>query len=179
MSKRRIFIAINLPDNIKEKLSQFHCDLPLRWTRKDNLHITLIFLGYCSDQDLGKICRIVKETAAKHSSFSVKLSKICYGPKEVIPPRMVWALGEKDKELSGLKKDLEKALEIEGGEFYPHITLARIKTWEWRQIEPEERPEIEKDISLSFKVTSIDVMESKLKREGPQYIVLEKANLIS
>ena len=179
MSRHRIFIAINLSDNIKEKLSQFSYDLPLRWTRKDDLHITLIFLGYCSDQDLGKVCSIVKETAAKYSSFSMKLNKICYGPKAVIPPRMIWALGEKKEELSKLIKELEKSLGMSGGEFYPHVTLARVKTWQWRQIEPEERPEIEKDISMNFKVTSIDVMESKLKREGPQYVILEKANLIS
>ena len=179
MSRHRIFIAINLPDNIKEKLSQFHYDLPLRWTRKDNLHITLIFLGYCSDQDLGKVCSIVKETTAKHSCFPMKLDKICYGPKAAMPPRMIWALGEKREELSKLIKDLGKSLEIESKEFYPHVTLARIKTWQWKQIEPEERPEIEKDISLNFKVTSIDVMESKLKREGPQYVILERANLVS
>ena len=179
MSRHRIFIAINLPDSVKEKLSKFHFDLPLKWTRRDNLHITLIFLGYCTDEDLGKVCNIVKETVVKHPSFYIKLNKICYGPKGVIPPRMIWALGESKEELFKLKKDLEKVLEVENKEFYPHITLARVKVWQWKQIEPEERPEIERDISLSFKVTSIEVMESNLKKEGPQYIVLEKVNLIS
>ena len=61
--------------------------------------------------------------------------------------------------------------------FSSHITLERIRQWEWRRIEPEERPEIEEEINLSFLVNSIKVMESLLKRKGPKYTILESANL--
>lgn len=63
--------------------------------------------------------------------------------------------------------------------FSPHITLSRIRTWQWRQMEPEERPEVNKDISLSFEVNSIEVMESQLKRGGSEYTILESAQLNS
>ena len=45
----RIFIAVNLPENVKKKLAEYEenwLDLPIRWTKKENLHITLVFLGY-------------------------------------------------------------------------------------------------------------------------------------
>ncbi|PIX88575.1 MAG: hypothetical protein COZ30_00470, partial [Candidatus Nealsonbacteria bacterium CG_4_10_14_3_um_filter_36_16] len=54
-----------------------------------------------------------------------------------------------------------------------HITLGRIKQWEFRQIEPEERPEVNEEINLTFEVNSIEVMESELKRGGSEYTILE------
>ena len=62
------------------------------------------------------------------------------------------------------------------GESY-HITLARLRQWEFNKIEPEEKPEINEDINLTFEVNSIEVMESELKRGGPNYIVLESCRL--
>jgi 2'-5' RNA ligase len=44
-------------------------------------------------------------------------------------------------------------------------------------IEPEERPEINESIDLAFTVESIEVMESVLKRGGPQYSIIESHNL--
>ncbi len=164
--KRRIFIAINLPENIKEELAKYQLkwpELPCRWTKKENLHITLEFLGYLTDQDLMEVCQKTRETASRHRPFEVKLNKICYGPPKKLPPRMVWAMGEKIKEF----------------DLVPHITLARIKAWQWRQIDPEERPKIEEEINLNFEVNSIEVMESKLKRGGPEYIILESCAFTS
>jgi 2'-5' RNA ligase len=63
--------------------------------------------------------------------------------------------------------------------YTPHITLGRIRVWEFRQIEPEERPDIEKEISLSFQVNSIEVMESQLKRGGSEYTILKSCPLKS
>ena len=189
MEKRhRVFVAINLPGDVKKVLTRYQekwPDLPAKWTNKDNLHITLEFLGGLTDIEIADVCRVVGEVAENHNSFSIDLNKILYGPPKKMPPRMVWVQGEKSEELINLKKELQEFLleavrfRPDGKGFSPHINLARIKEWEFKKIEPEERPEIEKDISMNFKVTSIDVMESKLKREGPQYVILEKANLIS
>jgi len=188
MQKRhRVFIAINLPEDIKKELAKYqekYPELAAKWTNKDNIHITLEFLGYLTDPELADACKIVGEVAKRHNSFSIDLNKILYGPPKKMPPRMVWAEGEKSKELSDLKNDLEKSLlEVirfrpENREFRPHVTLARIKEWEFRKIEPEERPEINEDIDLTFTVESIEVMESELKRSGPAYTVLESIPLL-
>jgi len=55
--------------------------------------------------------------------------------------------------------------------------LARIRTWEFREIEPEEEPEVNEEINLTFEVNSIEVMESQLKRGGAEYTVLESCQL--
>jgi len=183
--KHRIFIAINLPEDIKKELSSFQSrwpELPCRWTKKENLHITLAFLGYLTDEELLEVLRTAKKVSQRHKLFSIILNKICYGPPKKMPPRMVWVEGEKSEELGKLQKDLENSLftasiksleESEVRPYTPHITLGRIRQWEFRQIEPEERPEIEEEISLNFEVNSIEVMESELKRGGAEYTILE------
>ena len=186
--RRRIFIAINLPEEVKKKLEEYQAkwpDLPVRWTKKDNLHITLIFLGYVSDEELLEICKITREAALRNEPFLINLTKILYGPPKKMPPRMVWVEGEKSKEFAVIRDNLEKSLTAseqvnfspEERAFSPHITLGRIKAWEFRQIEPEERPTVKEEISLSFEVNSIEVMESQLKRGGPEYTILESVPL--
>jgi len=150
----------------------------------------LMFLGYLADEELLEVLKITKEVASRQEPFSVNLIKICYGPPKKMPPRMVWVEGEKNEELGKLQTDLEKNLlekstpyrnEVPGAgrPYAPHITLGRIRTWEFRQIEPEERPIVDEDISLNFEVNSLEVMESELKRGGPEYTVLESCPLKS
>lgn len=187
MEKRhRIFIAINLPEEIKKELfaySEKWPELPAKWTAKDNLHITLEFLGNLTDEEIGEVCMAVKDVVERHNCFNLNINQILYGPPNKMPPRMVWAEGEKSKELSLLREDLEKSLMQkvsfvpEERSFAPHITLARISAWEFKGIEPEERPEINEKTELIFTVESIEVMESELHRGGPQYTILESHNL--
>ncbi len=202
MEKRhRVFIAINLPEDIKRELEKIQQRLaglfapfasegsvsgPAKWTSKDNLHITLEFLGDLTDEEVGDACLAVKEAAKLHKPFSVNLNKVLYGPPRLRSgqaPKMIWVNGEKSDELKDLKKDLQEYLlekisyRPESRGFTPHITMARIKEWEFRAIEPEERPEINEDIDLFFTVETIEVMESELKRGGPVYTVLESCEL--
>jgi len=187
MEKRhRIFIAINLPKEIRRELSKYSekwQDLPAKWVEQDNLHITLEFLGGLTDEEVGEICVITKDVAERHSCFDLNLNKVLYGPTNKLPPKMVWVQGDKSEELSGLREDLENSLTEsvafvpENRTFAPHATLARISTMEWRRIDPEERPEVNETIDLTFTVESIEVMESDMKRGGPVYTILESHQL--
>lgn len=186
--KHRVFIAINLPEDIKRKLTDYQRKwpkMPVSWTKSNNIHITLVFLGYINDQELLEVSKTIKEVGLRQSLFSITLNKICYGPPNKIPPRMIWAIGESTKDFTSLKNDLDKSLSgpeavpfsSEKREFSPHITLGRIRKWEWQRIEPEERPEVSEDINLNFSVDSIEVMESVLKKTGPEYTILESVPL--
>jgi 2'-5' RNA ligase len=189
MEKRhRVFVAINLPEDIKKTLSKYqekYPEIPAKWVDKNNLHITLEFLGDLTDIEIADVCKIVNDITKNHNSFSVDLKDISYGPLGKMPPKMVWVKGEGSKEMLDLKKDLQKNLleavrfRPDGKNFSPHITLARIKEWEFRKIDPEEAPEINQEINLMFTVESIEVMESELKRGGPMYTILESCELKS
>ena len=184
---KRLFIAINLPENLKEKLIKFQQkfkELPAKWVKKENLHLTLVFLGYLKEFHLEKVKEIVKSTAKDFSPFSVFLKKVCFGPPKISPPRLVWVELEKNENLENLVKKLQNQLKenkvpflVEEREFLPHITLARIKKWEFQRMELEERPRINELIKDSFEVRSIEIMESHLKRTGAEYSVLESFSL--
>lgn len=186
---RRIFIAINLPEKIKENLVSYQRkwpELPVRWTKKDNLHITLVFIGYVKDEEIPEICNIVEKIAEKNTSFSINLNKIIYAPPKKMPPRMVWASGEKSEELTKLQRALENSLlasplkkniKQEKRLYSPHITLGRIKRWDFKKLEVEERPGINEDVSFNFEVNSIEIMESQLKKTGAEYTILESVPL--
>lgn len=184
--KYRIFIAINLSSKIKRKLSGLQkkwADLPAKWVDPQNLHITLAFIGHIKKPQIDKIKESVQKTLSAHHPFLVNFYQIDYGPKKKGIPRLIWAEGKKTKEMQSLKKDLDTALKKSIGfkpekrPFRPHITLARIRKWEWKRIEPEDRPSIPVPVSLNCKVDSVEVMESKLKRGGPEYKVLESVSL--
>ncbi len=167
----RIFRAINLPENVKEQLAEYQKKIeklfqppaPIRWTKADNLHITLEFLGNLSDDEVMKVCQDTEEFAKSHKPFTISLNEISYAPPDKMPPRMIWATGRKIDELN----------------LTPHITLGRIKMWEFRRIEPEERPDVYQKIDLDFEVNSLEVMESHLKKSGPAYTVLQSCPLMS
>ena len=187
MKRRRIFIAINLPDYIKTKLlgeQREWADLPVRWTKKSSLHITLIFIGYVTDEEMVEVCQLVKKAGERHAPFEIKLERICPGPANKAP-RLIWTEGGKNPALAQLKDDLENVLlnsgdsgyrKRESRAFRPHITLARIRQSEWQAL--SSKPKIAKEISLSFLVESIEVMESQLLKGGAEYTILESAPLM-
>lgn len=186
MRNHRVFMAINLPDHIKRKLLKWQqnwTDLPVHWTKEPSLHITLVFIGSVTDDQMLEICQLARQIGTKHQGFEIKFKQICLGPPNRLP-RMIWAEGEKNLALAKLKDDLENSLinlaksgfnKKEARAFSPHITLARIRQGEWRRLSPQ--PSIAKEIDLAFPVESIEVMESQLLRSGAEYTVLESVPL--
>jgi len=183
---RRIFIAINLPEKIQERLYSYSSqwpELPCRWTKKENLHITLFFLGYLKDEHLPKLSKSLKKALKEKEPFFLNLKDIVYAPPDKKTPRMIWARVKENESLKEIWQATQNSLKEEfpflrGGErFSPHITLARFKQWEFRRLSPQERPKIEESLSLSFEVRAIEIMESKLRPKGPDYFVLESVKL--
>lgn len=185
-NKKRVFIAINLPSKIKRELISYQKEwnhLPVRWTPFDNLHITLVFIGSVTQNQINRIKKITQKVAESLDPFSVHLHNICLAPPNK-PPRMFWVEGKRNKQITELKNKLEKALVkvdntgLDKGEsrtYHPHITLGRINKDEWREL--NQQPQINKEISIDVPVNSIDVMKSELKPTGAEYSVINKFSL--
>ncbi len=185
----RIFTAINIPEDIKKKLTDLqkkYPQIPARWLKEENIHITLNFLGNLDENQLLETINTAKEVVNQHAPFQLKVEKVVYGPPKKFPPRLIWAEIGKNQEISLLQADLEKHFfnlpsfqykKSENRSYSPHITLARIKGFEFGKMEPEEISEINEEINLSFEVDSIEVMESRLKRGGAEYTILESVLL--
>jgi len=162
---------------MKEKLRQYQQEIAglfpeeisqaiFKWVKPENLHITLLFVGEVKDENLLDIIERTKKAAEDISPFQLNLGEVCYDNKKA--PRLVWLKLAKNEQLSQIAENLGNF------DFSPHITLARIRTWQWKYINPEEQPEININIEEEILVSSLDIMESVLKRSGPEYIALQK-----
>jgi len=177
MNQLRLFFVIDLPEHLKEEsliLAKKEEKDIWRWTPKENLHLTLIFIGYLDEAQLPKVLEAGQNVCRKKSSFILKARSINYGPEN--NSRMIWLNLEKNDPLASLKNDLEKALserEVnfsrEYREFHPHITLARLKLG---CIKPSHQ--IRKDYIEDFLVKEMILMASNLQKSGPKYTVLQK-----
>jgi len=180
MKPHRIFIAINLPEDTQEQLLEYKnkwVELPAKWAAPDTLHITLAFLGNTSDQELVDICELLKQVGDTHQKFSLDLTNIEYGPFGK-PPRMIWAIVKQSSPLADVQEHIEQILDQRSTKsFSPHLTLAKLNMFKLQHMEIEEIPEIHEQISLSFLVQSIEVMESEMKRSGPQYTIYQSIPL--
>ncbi|KKT26994.1 MAG: 2'-5' RNA ligase [Parcubacteria group bacterium GW2011_GWA2_43_9b] len=187
MTKRRIFIAVNLPEKIKKRLKEYkekHDNLSVRWTKIPSLHLTLVFIGYVDDEQMLKACKITREVASEVESFFIYFKRIILGPpgKE---PRMIWLEGEKSDALTRLRDALQEALfsadagfnHKESRPFSPHITLAKIKSDEWCKLLTSDINNVGQDFQAQVEVNSIEVMESDLKYDGAEYAALESCFL--
>ena len=177
MKPHRVFIAVDLPENIKRELLSYQTqwkELPARWAKPENLHFTLAFIGNTSDTELEQIKTLLAKEAEQHTSFPIQLERIAYGPNEA-NPKMIWATFVSSQDLKNLQKGVEQTLSEaklytpQPDSFLPHITLAKLAQWQFQRMEPEERPTVDQEINLAVFAQSIEIMESKTKQSGTEY----------
>ena len=178
--QRKIFISINLSPRTKKSLTRAISnwqDLPVKWVKEPNLHVTLSFLGHVNDSVIPEICKKVRETAAGHEMMDLEFTRIELAPTKD-DPRMVWLLGEPSEELKILHEKIEQALNIfvtSKKTFRPHITLGKIRQKKWHSL--PEAPVIEKVFPLLVTAESVDVMASEFEGDGMEYTTIESCPL--
>ncbi|MDD3046117.1 MAG: RNA 2',3'-cyclic phosphodiesterase [Candidatus Pacebacteria bacterium] len=184
-TKKRVFIAVNFGNRAKEEMvrlqnkieNSFNDACPIKWTRKENLHITVFFIGYVYDDDLISILDQVENVVRDFKPFRMKFNEVDFMPREK-HRKMVWVFGEKNETLENLRQKIKKVIlstEKETESFLPHITLGRIVQWQFKKIEEEEIPNINDNlVDFETNVESIEIMESEIKKGGTEYIILKR-----
>lgn len=164
MEERRIFLGIQIPQEIKSEIfawKQNHLSLPVRWIEEENLHITLLPPWYA--KNIHNIHDEIERAVGKYESFSASLDSISLGTN------LIWATGQPSNTVLRLKKDLEEILDQKSDHriWNMHITLARFKEKDLPGFKEEE-------ILWKFDVGSIILFES-IKEEGiTVYNVIEE-----
>src|SRR5262245_25306642 len=181
----RIFIAIEIPSEIKYALLALQADLrradaDVTWTTLENMHPTLKYIG---EVDEGRIVEVEKACVAlgaEFTPFTLSLNGIGVFPNAK-EPRVLWAgvSGEVDN-LVEMHRRSDESPALVGFDRYdsyrPHLTIGRVRsnknTCTLLALANAYRLP-----ALSFVVTEIVVMKSEQHPAGKQYITIAKASL--
>jgi 2'-5' RNA ligase len=134
----RMFVAVVPPATALEDLAEFleprqEAEPGFRWTVPDQWHITLAFLPQVVDRQLDDLQARLERAAARRTAFPVTIAGggAFPGPSRA---KVLFAgvdASEHDEELRRLATGARAAgskagIDVEGGRFHPHLTLARI-----------------------------------------------------
>jgi 2'-5' RNA ligase len=126
----RLFVALDLPQSVKQSLEPLAKRLgDVRWLTPEQQHLTLRFIG---DVDNGALHEIAEALATVPAQpFEVTLKGLGHFPPRG-EPRVLWVGVEKNAELAGLKRRVDRALKVAGmppdaRKFAPHVTIARMR----------------------------------------------------
>ena len=126
----RLFVAIELPDAVRQRLVESCFGLPgARWTPISQLHLTLRFIGEVEGGLAQDVSAALGEVVAP--AFRMSLRGLGHFPPRG-EPRITWAGVRAGDELPQLARAVERALQRAGvapepRKFHPHVTLARLK----------------------------------------------------
>ena len=133
----RSFLAFEMPSQIEEIVSNTlkemkKSPLNVRWTRAGNIHITLVFMGNISKDDLIPIGEAVSKTCRRYGPFHIALTGSgIFG--SLHNPRILWIGLDGDlTRMSYFRNSLQKNLKPFGikeekRRFKPHLTLGRFR----------------------------------------------------
>lgn len=147
MKTHRLFIAIAVPEPVKDAVQAAQEALrpavpggAIRWTKRDQFHLTLRFLGDVEILRVEALAETVRRLCTSFRPVTLCAERIGFFP-EARFPRVVWA-GVKDvgRELSALQGAIQSAAagftsEKPEGTFTGHLTLGRVRSLSRQQAE--------------------------------------------
>ena len=178
----RAFIAINLPAEVRANLAELQRELKsalpgdgVRWTKPEQIHLTLKFLGDIAVDSLEDLKVSVQRAGEGIAPFSLHAESLGVFPDSQ-KPRVIWTDVSGDTDIL---RRLQEQIERETGAwrtaeqriFQPHLTLARV-----RSLKPDGTAVLREKIRAhtaaqfdSWHVGQIDLMQSKLSSGGAEH----------
>ena len=125
----RLFAALAIPDDIAPSLARIQAGVPgARWQTREQLHLTLRFIGEVDGRDANAIHDVLSAIAAP--AFTLELHGTGeFGGKH---PHALWAGVRPNEALLHLQRKIETAIQRVGlaparQKYTPHVTLARLR----------------------------------------------------
>jgi 2'-5' RNA ligase len=172
--RARLFVALDLPAGALEPIARWRDAAiaardDLRPVQAVALHVTLVFLGWRYEREIGRVTEVV--AAAADGAAPPRLSPIGLVP---VPPRrprlFALDLADDDGRATALQERLAGALEDarlhrrEQRPFWPHVTLARVKRGHRAEPLEADPPAVE-----PFTATTVTLYRSTLLPQGARY----------
>lgn len=144
----------------------------VRWTRPENVHLTLKFLGDVREEVLGDLSEVLGEVCANHAPFDAGLLGLGAFPS-ARRARILWAgVGAGAGALISLATELDGALASLGFErekrlYTPHLTLGRVRG------RPASLNLPPPPKTREFRVRRVELVKSTLTERGAVYETVE------
>jgi len=193
----RTFIAIALPEEVREYLGRCQARLKaaganVKWTRLEQIHLTLAFLGNVPADELDLLAEAEREAVAEFGRLTLRAT----GTGQFPPggrPRVVWVGVQADEgDLMGLQESVARAAapfaeKQEHRAYHPHLTLGRVRQGRRGRrsgggagdLAALSRAVAEGAEATGplFDADEVVVFQSDLGREGPTYTALARLPL--
>jgi 2'-5' RNA ligase len=185
----RVFIAIELPRDVRTCLAEHIkalrdavSEVRASWSREENLHLTLKFLGDIPATNVEKLSAAASIAASKVGPFEIVVGDCgSFPPKG--QPRVLW-IGIDDP--SGKLSELYRALADECAKagfareprsFHPHLTIARIRQPHGSRQLAAMHTEIGFNREI-VRVSEMSVIRSELRSEGSKHTVISRHGVL-
>jgi 2'-5' RNA ligase len=180
----RLFVALDLPAAVREGIAAWGGrelrDPALRPVAAENLHVTLAFLGHRDEAQIEPIAAAVAAGAAAAPRMEL-------GEPEARPGRgrpRVFALPVRSEGAEALHAGLVERLgraglyEAEKRRFWPHVTVARVRTEGRRPMAVSKRPgALPGGLRKHFFGVRVALYRSELQPRGARYVPLAHVEL--
>ena len=184
----RVFVAIELPPNLRKRIinhiDRLRSTMPevrASWSRVDNLHLTLKFLGDIPVADIEKLSAAASIAASRLQPFEIVVAGSgAFPPK--CQPRVLWiGIDDPSAKLTELQRALGEECDAnrfarEPRPFHPHLTIARIR----KPHGSRQLAELHKEIGFNREAIDVSesvVIRSELHREGSRHTVISRHSL--
>jgi 2'-5' RNA ligase len=132
----RMFIALPLPEAVKEDLSEFleprqEAGPDLRWALPEQWHLTLAFLPEVADRHMDELLERLERAVTRRKPLDLRLAGAGAFPRSG-NAKILWAgVQHEGEELMRLAGGVRAAgaksgIAVGGGRFHAHLTLARL-----------------------------------------------------
>jgi RNA 2',3'-cyclic 3'-phosphodiesterase len=188
----RTFVAIPIRAECLEKVVALQSRLDsrlssraLKWTRREQLHLTLCFLGEVQIRRLDELAVRLQHACDDQRPFSLELTGIGAFPS-FGKPNVIWlGFAGETARLSALQSRIAEACagygdhDEKGRAFHPHLTLARVKPAPMQELRRigESLKRMQADPCGTFRVDHAELIRSDLSPRGSHYTTLAALQL--
>jgi 2'-5' RNA ligase len=179
----RLFIALKIPDEIKENLLNVCQELSkssklFKWEKPEKIHLTLKFIGEVEEELVSSIANEIA-FIEEFNSFNFNVTKFGFFYRNEVPG-ILWAGLQTDERISTLVEQLNERLSIfsipvERRKFKPHLTMLRLKKNPGNNFINNFK-EHSFD-NWNFNSSEISLIKSELFPTGARYTEIKKYNL--
>ena len=185
--RARLFVALDLPEPFRDGITDWGRrelrDPALRMVPTESLHITLAFLGYLPEREIGRLGEIVG--ALRAEAPTIHLGDPVAKPS--LRQARLFALPAESSGAVALQAELERKLvaerlyKPEKRAFWPHLTVARVKSAGRgsKRSRPVEKPPgaLPRALLKPARCVRVTLYRSELQPQGAHYTPLAHVDL--